>query len=222
MSGSRTLYTVYGVSLAIHLLVGGGLSTIEPERELEAVAIQLANIEEPKEEEKEPEPEPPPVEAPKPAPKRAAPQPQAAVPTAAPAPDFGFALSSGGGPGGIAVAAPKPVQTVKQAAKKVLSSAASVAPEGGCDEAEVKPKKLSGPQPAYTEEANLARIEGKVRVEIVIAADGSVESARVVEGIGHGLDEAAVASLRETKFSPATRCGKAVATTITVGVRFTL
>ena len=32
---------------------------------------------------------------------------------------------------------------------------------------------------------------------------------RIVQGLGHGLDESAVAAAKRWKFNPATRCGKA-------------
>jgi protein TonB len=44
----------------------------------------------------------------------------------------------------------------------------------------------------------------------------------VVEGLGHGLDEAAVAALRGAKFNPATHCGQPVSSTFVVSVRFAL
>jgi protein TonB len=225
MAGSRTLWAVYGVSLLIHLALGAALGTVKVAKVEEAVVITMTEIQKP-EEEKEPEPEAKPVEAPKPSARpKSAPVPQASLPQAAPAPDFGFMLSSGGGAGGIAVggmaAAANPTP-VRQAAKRVLS-APSAAPEGGsCEEAEVKAKPISTVQPAYTDEANTARIEGKVRVAITIDPSGAVVDAKVVEGLGHGLDEKAIEALRAWKFSPATRCGNAVASTMTVGVRFSL
>ena len=55
------------------------------------------------------------------------------------------------------------------------------------------------------EAAQEARIEGGVVLEIEVAADGTVTDARVVEGLGHGLDEAAVAAIRRSRFEPARR-----------------
>jgi protein TonB len=78
------------------------------------------------------------------------------------------------------------------------------------------------PRPAYTDEARAAAIEGKVRVELTIDENGQVTNANVLAGLGHGLDDAALAAVRGAKFSPATRCGKGVASTFVVAVRFAL
>ena len=56
--------------------------------------------------------------------------------------------------------------------------------------------------PEYTEEARAAAIEGKVRVEITVDASGAIRSVKVLEGLGHGLDEAAYA---RSKVRPSSR-----------------
>ena len=78
------------------------------------------------------------------------------------------------------------------------------------------------PHPAYTEDARAAGVEGKVRVEIAVDASGAVSSARVLEGLGHGLDEAALDAVRGATFTPAARCGSPVGSTFTLSVRFAL
>jgi protein TonB len=78
------------------------------------------------------------------------------------------------------------------------------------------------PHPAYTDDARAASIAGKVRVQLTIDPAGQVSVASVLEGLGHGLDEAAVAALRQASFNPATKCGKPVASTFVVAVRFAL
>ena len=78
------------------------------------------------------------------------------------------------------------------------------------------------PEPEYPDAAREANIEGRVRVELTLDATGRVTGARVLQGLGHGLDEAALDAARGARFEPATRCGRAVATTFTLGVRFTL
>src|SRR5690606_25700593 len=42
-----------------------------------------------------------------------------------------------------------------------------------------------------------------VKLRVTIAADGSVSEAAVVEPVGYGFDEAAVAALERFRFSPA-------------------
>jgi protein TonB len=77
-------------------------------------------------------------------------------------------------------------------------------------------------RPEYTEEARAASIEGKVRVEITVDASGAIRSVKVLEGLGHGLDEAAVRAVEGATFEPAMQCGKPVESTFTVSIRFTL
>jgi len=222
----KAINLVYAASLGFHVVLGVLLESIHVAPPAEPVVVELTTIEEPKEEKPPP---PKPVEeapAPKAAPPRAAPVAKAAPPPteAAPPPDFGLALSGGpSGPGGIAVptAAPPPAAAPKQAPKKLVAAAAP-APEGGCEEPQVNAKATSMPHPAYTDDARAASIAGKVRVQLTIDPAGQVSVASVLEGLGHGLDEAAVAALRQASFNPATKCGKPVASTFVVAVRFAL
>jgi len=78
------------------------------------------------------------------------------------------------------------------------------------------------PHPAYTDEAREAAVEGRVRVRITVDATGRVSDAQVLAPLGYGLDESALAAVREASFEPATRCGRAVSTTFVISVRFTL
>jgi protein TonB len=58
----------------------------------------------------------------------------------------------------------------------------------------------------YPEEASQLGIEGNVKLKVVLDDRGKVLHARVVKGLGHGLDELALNALRnrrECKFSPA-------------------
>ena len=48
---------------------------------------------------------------------------------------------------------------------------------------------ISKPTPAYTAEARNLRIEGEVVLEVVFEASGKLRVLRVVQGLGHGLDE---------------------------------
>jgi protein TonB len=229
---------VYGASLAVHLGLAGGMLAVKPKPRQERVAIAIREVKKPaakvaeKTPPKPPEPPAPPKAAPRkvamPAPKAApAPAAPAAAPSAAPAaavPEF-FGLTMGGGPGGNGVAVPagRPAaekEEVRRARPKVLEAAA---PEGdGCAEEPVKPKPINVVQPAYTDEARTAAVEGKVRVELTVDAHGAVTNARVLAGLGHGLDEAALEAARASTFEPGTRCGKAAVATFTIGMRFSL
>jgi protein TonB len=234
----RTSMTIlYGVSIVLHASLGAGFAEIEPEKEPERIAIAVVQPPKKKEQAKD---EPPPPPAPPPiAPKPKAARPKAVEapppPTAAPPPSaasadvptFGIAMSGGVGLGGVAVplgeslhAAREPVKRVAQA--KTLVEAKKEVVEVECAEPPVKPKPREMQKPEYTEEARAAGIEGKVRVELTVGADGSVRSAKVLESLGHGLDEAALNAVRAATFEPGLQCGKPVEATFVVAIRFSL
>jgi TonB family protein len=81
---------------------------------------------------------------------------------------------------------------------------------------------LSKPNPAYTDEARKLRLEGDVLVEVVFLASGSVRVGRVTNGLGHGLDEAAVRAAEQIRFKPALQDGKPVDFPATVHIEFQL
>ncbi len=139
-------------------------------------------------------------------------------------------MTGGVGLGGIAVpvgeslGAPKDKEPVKRVAqaKSLIEPAKKQLAEDACAEAASKPKPTQMGRPEYTEEARAASIEGKVRVEITVDASGAIRSVKVLEGLGHGLDEAAVRAVEGATFEPALLCGKPVESTFTVSIRFTL
>jgi TonB family protein len=81
---------------------------------------------------------------------------------------------------------------------------------------------LAKPMPQYTSEARQLRIEGDVRLRVTFRADATVEVLKVVEGLGHGLDQNAVRAARKIEFAPAERNGKPVDFTADVFIRFRL
>ncbi|QCK15799.1 energy transducer TonB [Mangrovivirga cuniculi] len=63
----------------------------------------------------------------------------------------------------------------------------------------------------YPKEARQAGVKGKVLVEFVIDVDGSVTDAKVVRGIGHGCDEAALRAINSLPdWKPGYQRGKPV------------
>jgi protein TonB len=227
---------VYGISLLVHgALAVAVIRMHEPERR-ETIAISVSEAKK-KDQEKPPEPakvvEAPPepkAEAPRPraraapAPKADAPPPDAAPHAAASKvldalPDLGIAMGNGG-PGGIAIpqggpAADAPAASARAPQPKVLAPAPDA-----CAEPIVKPKLKSMTQPVPTPAAREAAVDGRVRVEVSVGADGSVKGVRLLAGLGFGLDEASLEAARHAVFEPATRCGKPVATTFVIALRF--
>lgn len=74
----------------------------------------------------------------------------------------------------------------------------------------------------YSEEARRRGLRGEVLLEIVVRSNGSVGDVRVLRGLGAGLDERAVAAVKQWKFSPATRMGEPVDVIVSVEVEFKL
>ena len=76
------------------------------------------------------------------------------------------------------------------------------------------------PQPVYTSEARSLKLEGEVLLEVMFSANGTLHVNRVVKGLGHGLDEAAIAAANKMRFKPALRNGQPVDSTAVVHVSF--
>jgi TonB family protein len=76
------------------------------------------------------------------------------------------------------------------------------------------------PQPVYTDEARSLKLEGEVLLEVLFSANGTLHVNRVVRGLGHGLDEAAIAAANKMRFKPALRNGQPVDSTAIVHVTF--
>ena len=70
---------------------------------------------------------------------------------------------------------------------------------------------LAKPKPVYTAEAIKLNLEGEVLLDVVFpASGGEVHVNRVVKGLGHGLDEAAVRAAEQIKYKPAISGGHPV------------
>ena len=78
------------------------------------------------------------------------------------------------------------------------------------------------PTPAYTAEARKLRIEGEVLLEVVFESTGKLRIVRVVQGLGHGLDDSAVRAAEQIRFKPALRDGQPTDCTALVHIIFQL
>lgn len=74
----------------------------------------------------------------------------------------------------------------------------------------------------FSDEARTERIQGVVLITTVVDEQGMPTDIRVVRGVGHGLDENAVAAVSQYRFRPATLDGKPIAVRITIEVSFRL
>ena len=103
-------------------------------------------------------------------------------------------------------------------------SLAQIRPKTADDSADklVPAEVISKPTPAYTPEARNLRIEGEVVLEVVFEASGKLRIVRVVQGLGHGLDESAVNAAEQIRFKPAKRDGQPSDYTALVHIVFQL
>ena len=86
-----------------------------------------------------------------------------------------------------------------------------------------EPVCLYCPRPDYTDEARKARFQGTVLVEITVLPDGRTTDARVIRGLGMGLDEKALETVRTWRFKPFIGPGgRPVAVDLTVELNFRL
>lgn len=84
------------------------------------------------------------------------------------------------------------------------------------------PKLLRQVEPQYTEEARAAKIKGNVSLDVEVDEQGSPGEIRVVKPLGHGLDQKAREAVAKWKFSPATKAGQPVKSTVRVEINFRL
>ncbi len=84
------------------------------------------------------------------------------------------------------------------------------------------PVLLSKSEPEYTEEARRAKVQGTVMLRIEIDQRGQVQNVSVTHGLGLGLDERAIDTVRHWKFRPASRNGKPAMSSAVVEVNFRL
>jgi protein TonB len=90
------------------------------------------------------------------------------------------------------------------------------------EEGVTAPTVLSKTEPAYTDEARNAKIEGMVELSVEIDADGLAQNIRVVRSLGGGLDQSAVAAIQEWRFKPGEKDRKPVRVAARIGVNFHL
>jgi protein TonB len=88
----------------------------------------------------------------------------------------------------------------------------------------VMPRVLKTVSPAYTSAGMAARIEGTVVLRAIVEADGTVADVSVVRSLdaASGLDDQAVAAVRQWRFRPGTKDGKVVATSVQIETNFNM
>lgn len=85
------------------------------------------------------------------------------------------------------------------------------------------PVCVTCPYPLYTDEARKVKVQGTVTLRVLVGPDGRAAQIHVSRGVGYGLDERAVDTVRGWKFSPARDAARrAVPVWITIETVFRL
>jgi TonB family protein len=84
------------------------------------------------------------------------------------------------------------------------------------------PVPIYKPEPGYSEQARIAKLQGTVVVWAIIGADGDVKDVTVVKPLDEGLDQNAVNTIMAWKFKPAMKAGKPVVCRVMIEVEFRL
>ena len=84
------------------------------------------------------------------------------------------------------------------------------------------PEAIYSPEPSFSDEARKAKFQGIVMLMVVVGKDGRPYNIRVRQSLGMGLDQQAIAAVRNWRFRPATFQGQPIATQIAVQVDFHL
>jgi TonB family protein len=106
--------------------------------------------------------------------------------------------------------------------KKRSREVGTSAPESPTDPGVTPPTVISRAEPEYSEPARKAGLEGTVLLKIVIDEQGVPQDVAVVKSLGMGLDESAMACVRQWRFKPGVKNGKPVKVTAQVEVNFKL
>ena len=84
------------------------------------------------------------------------------------------------------------------------------------------PQLTYGPEPAFSEKALQAKVQGTVVLRVVVGPDGRTHDIRIQKSLGMGLDEQAIEAIGRWMFEPSRKDGVAVAVLIDIEVNFHL
>jgi len=85
------------------------------------------------------------------------------------------------------------------------------------------PVCVTCPLPLYTDEARKLKLQGMVTLRVLVGADGRAAQIHVARGVGYGLDERAITTVRGWTFTPARDAArKAVPVWVTIEIAFRL
>jgi TonB family protein len=85
------------------------------------------------------------------------------------------------------------------------------------------PEVLNQTLPPYTDEARAARVEGIVLIQAIIRKDSTMDTFKILRGLGYGLDESAINTIAtKWRFRPGTFNGEPVDVQANIEVSFRL
>jgi feruloyl esterase len=84
------------------------------------------------------------------------------------------------------------------------------------------PRALQTHEPKYSSTARANRVEGIVKLSVIIGADGRIHDVKVLEPLEPTLDANAIEAVKTWKFTPATKDGKPVAVMMQLEVDYRL
>ena len=88
----------------------------------------------------------------------------------------------------------------------------------------IAPRLVKDEKPKYTADAMRAQIAGSVWLEVVVLTDGKVGDVRVTQSLDRqfGLDDQAIAAVKQWEFKPGTKDGVAVPVVVKIEMTFTV
>jgi protein TonB len=73
-----------------------------------------------------------------------------------------------------------------------------------------RPVLLNEPRPLYTEDARKNKVQGVVRVRVLVDDRGAVKEVKIIRGLPDGLNEQAIRAAYQMRFRPAVKNGRPV------------
>ncbi len=84
------------------------------------------------------------------------------------------------------------------------------------------PQLIHSVEPDFSEQARRANLQGEVSIKLIVDSQGNPQDIRLERSLGMGLDEKAIAAVRQYRFRPAMYQGHPVAVQIVIEVAFHL
>jgi len=76
------------------------------------------------------------------------------------------------------------------------------------------------PNPSYTEEARQARLNGSIVLDAVVKTDGKLDEGRILRGLPFGLNQQALAIIRDWRCAPGRKDGQPVPVLVAFEIGF--